>query len=254
MVDEIDYTRGDGEAEAFAAAALRKNKGVDADDRSVHIDQRAAAVAGVDGSVGLDVGERLARIGLASHGADHSHGDRILEAFGTADGEDELANTRALGKQGKRGKVFFVDLEQGEVGFFVNSDEARFEDVALAYGDSPAGIARQGQRHTDALCTFDDVSVGDDVAIGIDNHSRADRLLAHDERGLSAILFVKRTVAGDENLNYRGRNFGGEGFKGVVELGQGLGGGGGLFFFCGGSWGGSLLGGLCWQGYRCGQN
>ena len=60
-VDEIDDARGNGETQAFTASALRQDKGVDAENRAVHIHERASAVAGVDGRVGLNVGERLGR-------------------------------------------------------------------------------------------------------------------------------------------------------------------------------------------------
>src|SRR5208282_2405750 len=75
VVDEIDDARGNGEAQAFTASALRKNEGVDPEDRAIHIDQRASAVAGIDGGVSLQVGERLGRIGLTRERADYTHSD-----------------------------------------------------------------------------------------------------------------------------------------------------------------------------------
>ena len=63
VIDKIDDARWYGEAEAFTASALGKNKSVDADDRAVHIDQRASAIARVDGGVGLDVGHCFFRMG-----------------------------------------------------------------------------------------------------------------------------------------------------------------------------------------------
>ena len=56
---------GMAKPKTFAASALGKNEGVDTHDVAVHIDQRASAVAGVDGRIGLNVGERLGGIGLA---------------------------------------------------------------------------------------------------------------------------------------------------------------------------------------------
>ena len=61
VIDEIHDAGGDGEAQAFAAAARREDESVDANDRAIHIDERSAAVAGVDGRVGLDVGQWLSR-------------------------------------------------------------------------------------------------------------------------------------------------------------------------------------------------
>ena len=100
--------------------------------RAVHIDQRASAVAGIDGSVGLQVGERLGGIGLAGERTDHAHGDRILQTFRTADGEHELADAGALrADQRKRGQIGFIDFEQGEIGFLVLADQAGLENAAL---------------------------------------------------------------------------------------------------------------------------
>ena len=266
VIDEIHDAGGYGEAQAFTATALRKNECVDAENRSIHIDQRSAAVAGVDGSIGLDIGEGLVGIGLTSDGADYSHGDGVLQALGTADGENELTYARTmLGEQGKRREILFIDLEQGKISLFVGADQAGLEDAASARRDGAAVVSGQGQSHADALRTFDYVIVGDDVAVGVDDDSGADGVLAHDERGLGAAFFVQRTVSGDDNLDYRGRYFGGETFQSIVDLHESGGGGGGfvrlglrlflcrvLLFFCGCSWvGGRLLG---HQACGCGQN
>src|SRR5258708_10927852 len=115
-VDKVDYPRGNGEPEAFAASALRQDKSVDAENRAVHVDQRAAAVARVDGSVSLNVGDRFGGVGLAGERADHAHSDGILQAFGTADGEDELSHMRALrADEGKSRQFGLVNLEQREI-------------------------------------------------------------------------------------------------------------------------------------------
>ena len=88
----------------------------------------------------------------------------------------------------------------------------------LPAGDGAAVVGGQGQSYADALRAFDDVGVGHDVAVGIDDDSGADGVLAHDESGLRAVLFVQRAIAGDENLNHRGGYFGGETFQGIVDL------------------------------------
>ena len=54
VVDLDDGVGGHGEAHALIAARLGEDGGVDADDLAVHVQQRAAGVAGVDGRVGLD--------------------------------------------------------------------------------------------------------------------------------------------------------------------------------------------------------
>ena len=81
--DEMDAAGGNGEAQTFAASALRENESVDAQHRAVHIDQRSPL--GFMGRLGLQVGERLGR-GWGER-TDYAHGDGILQTFRTADGE-----------------------------------------------------------------------------------------------------------------------------------------------------------------------
>ena len=165
VVDEIDHARGNGEAQAFAASALRKNESVDAENRAVHIDQRASAVAGIDGSIGLQVSERLGGIGLAGECADHAHGDRILQPFGTADGEHELPDMRALAEQRKGRQIGLVNFEQREIGVFMLADESRLENAALPDRHLAGGVAHgQRQRDANALCALNHVRVRHDVA------------------------------------------------------------------------------------------
>ena len=45
---------GDGEADALEAAAAAEDRGVEADQAALHVDERAARVARVDGRIGLD--------------------------------------------------------------------------------------------------------------------------------------------------------------------------------------------------------
>ena len=60
----------------------------------------------------MNVGERLLGVRLTGDGAHYSHGDGVLQAFGTADGKDELANAGALLRgEGERGEIFFLDLQ-----------------------------------------------------------------------------------------------------------------------------------------------
>jgi hypothetical protein len=72
------------------------------------------------------------------------------------------------------------------------------------------------------LRSFYDVGVGHDVAVGINDDTGADSVLANDEGGLSAVFFAEGAISGDKDLDYRRRNFGGEAFESFVELGQGL--------------------------------
>ena len=106
LLDDIaNEGGGDGEAEAFVAAGLRKDERIDADEAAFGIDEGAAAVAGVDGGVGLDVAEGIRVADVAGDGADDAEGDGVAKAKGIADGEDEVALAEAGGGgEGKDGE------------------------------------------------------------------------------------------------------------------------------------------------------
>ncbi len=83
----------DGEADALTG---RVDRGVDADDLTARIEQRSAAVARIDRSVGLD--EVVVRTGAerTALGADDSHRDRMAEAERIADGDDVFADLQRI--------------------------------------------------------------------------------------------------------------------------------------------------------------
>ena len=59
----------------------------------------------------------------------------------------------------------------------------------LPSGSSVAPPAGTGSTTRMRLGAFDDVRVGDDIAVGIDHHSGADGALPHDERGFGSSVF-----------------------------------------------------------------
>ena len=66
--------------------------GVDAHDLPLQVDQGAAAVAGVDGGVGLDEVVIGARADHPAFGADDSGGHRLFQSEGTSDGHHPVAH------------------------------------------------------------------------------------------------------------------------------------------------------------------
>jgi hypothetical protein len=84
--DRAGHVGRDREADALVPAGARQDRGVDADELAVEIDQRAAGVAGVDRGVGLDEVLVLldAQAGAADR-ADDAHGHRLADAEGIAD-------------------------------------------------------------------------------------------------------------------------------------------------------------------------
>ena len=73
-IDFAHDVTGDGKSNAFASARLRINHGVDSRNLPVNIQQRTAAVARIDGRVGLNVKHRLFGLQLARCSAHIPHG------------------------------------------------------------------------------------------------------------------------------------------------------------------------------------
>ena len=85
-----------GKPDPGAAAAARRNPGVEADYLTLQVDQRAAGVAGVDGRVGLDVLGDVGAVetarGLAAERAHDPGGDAGLEPEGTAHRQHQVTH------------------------------------------------------------------------------------------------------------------------------------------------------------------
>jgi hypothetical protein len=95
--DAVDGVDGDGEADAGADAAGGIDRGVDADESSRAVEQRAAGVAGIDRGVGLDdVFDRASGDGLdrSPSAAEHAGGERLIEAERVADREGFLTDLK----------------------------------------------------------------------------------------------------------------------------------------------------------------
>ena len=134
------------------------------------IEERAAAVAGVDRRVGLDevvVGPGADRARLGAHDA-HRHG--VAETKRIADGHHVLADAQLLARAERdRRQIARTDqLEHREI-------EARV--AALHLG---VELAIVGELHAAPIGVFHDVRVGDHVPDAIDQKPRPKGLLAID--------------------------------------------------------------------------
>ena len=98
--DLFDIVDGNGEADALAA---RIDGGVDADHLAAEVEERPAAVAGIDRGVGLDEVVVGARADGAAFGADDSEGDRVAEAERIADGDHVFADAERVARSERRG-------------------------------------------------------------------------------------------------------------------------------------------------------
>jgi len=140
---------------------------------AIDIDKRTAAVAGVDGGVGLEevfVGD-AAEGEAAVFGTEDAFADTGFVTDGVTDDDDGLAEE--VGGEGVEGEVReggegFVfrrnDFDEGEVEFRDAADEFGGVGVLVFEGDFDGGVAGAG----------DDVVVGDDVAVRIDEEAGAE--------------------------------------------------------------------------------
>ena len=211
VADDVARRR---EADAFAAARLRVDEGVDADQPALGIDQRAAAVARIDGRVGLDVDHRVFRRQLARDGADDAERDRRVEAERAAEREHQLARPQRVGvAEGERRQRLGLDLDHRQIGLVIDRDDLRADRAAAPAEDGASGLAarrRKRQLDLDARRVLDHVRVGHDVAVGIDDDAGAAAPLEHRLRARVGIVLVWRREAGDEDLHDAGADFLGE--------------------------------------------
>ena len=111
--------------------------GVDADHLAAIVDQRAAAVAWIDGGVGLDVGHPLAlthRIG-ALDGTDDPGGHRVVQAEGVTDGDRHFAWAHPGGiPQGGHRQFRGHHLDHGHIGEGVTAEHLAVEAAAIGQG------------------------------------------------------------------------------------------------------------------------
>ena len=91
------HVAGNGKAQSFAAARLREDERVDAHHAAIHIHQRAAAVAGIDGRIRLHVSRRIVFAHLPRGGAHHAHGDGVLQPLRAAEGKHHLSLLEFVG-------------------------------------------------------------------------------------------------------------------------------------------------------------
>ena len=152
------------------AARAREDRGVDADQAAVEIDQRAAGIARIDGGVGLDEELVVADARLACAPA-----PRRCRASPSARRRTDCrwraprrrpASASELAKC-ERGKVLVrvLDAQHGEIAALVLEHDRGLE------------LALVGERHLDLVGALDHVHVGDDEA-GRDRRSRRSRASA----------------------------------------------------------------------------
>jgi hypothetical protein len=140
IIDKADGVAGSSETDAVIGAGAREDKGVDAGDVAVGVNEGAAAIAGIDGGIGLDVFDGVIGAHLAGDGADDPHGDGVFQAVGATEGEDELTLAEAAGVgEGEMREIDAVDFEDSEISFAVEADELGGSEFACRFDAGVAG-------------------------------------------------------------------------------------------------------------------
>ena len=178
----------------------RTDCGVDADDFAARVDQRAAAVAEVDGRVGLDIVVQARVAQFAADETDDPDGHRVDVAERVADGAHPFADPQFVGVAERHGRQV------------VPPGNPQQRDVDSRIGAHHLGTKRSaiGERDGDAFSRSDDVMVGKNVAVTVDEETAAgatrtvkvawigvgaEELLAAPERG---------SLAGRVDVDHRG--------------------------------------------------
>ena len=132
---------------------------IDAHHLTAHIDQWPARIAGVDGHIGLDEGQIVARVALL--GTDNAGRDRVVQTKGRADGHDPFAHFEAVDVADfDHGQTSGLDLDHGHIAAFVHAHNAGLE------------LALIGQSHQHLVSTVHHMGIGHDEAIGGQDEAR----------------------------------------------------------------------------------
>ena len=221
-VHGADDIAGRGEADAFVAAGLRRDGGVDADQPSTQIDEWSAAAARVDRGIGLNPDHGRFRFQLARHGADDTERDRVHQPERAAEREHQLTRFQLV-RVGERngGQLVAVDLDDGKIRLEIHADNLRADDVGRGSEKGRAGC-RPGNLHANATGAAHDVCVGDDVAGRIDDDARAGGTLGPDQIAAPRHEPVTSRVGGREDLDDRRTDVARGGLERGAELRGGL--------------------------------
>src|SRR5437868_4708559 len=114
--------------------------------------------------------ELAAIVDIPSLGRDDSGSDRLLESERTTNREHPVTHIHRvrISEFRNRKLMIYLNLDNSQVGFSVGADHLR---VVL----HSRRIAIE--LHPNPICLINHVLIGNDVALGIDNHARSQRML-----------------------------------------------------------------------------
>ena len=164
---------GNGKADSNRTPRRRDDRGIDADDLAVEVEQRSAGIAAIDRRISLNVVVVGTGIDVAVARGNDACGHRAAEAEWIADGNDPFAQSQLVGiaEFDRLERLVGMHPQQREIALAVLADERGLELGAVVENDA------------------DFVRVGDDVIIGDDKAGRID-----DEAGTERIDPMRRLI------------------------------------------------------------
>ena len=161
--DVLGHRNGNGKTDILCALCLTQVTGIDANDFAEVVNQRTAAIAGIDGSIGLDeiLVKNRPQI-IAAGCADNTHGHGMAQSKGIADGQYHIAYSH--------GAIFCQRCSRQTVEVNFKHCQVRFRVAANYLRCCKAAIP---QTHSDILNTIDHVIVCQDITIFAYQYTRA---------------------------------------------------------------------------------
>ena len=207
-----------GKAHARAGARIALDKRINAHQLTIVVNERATRVARVDGGIGLDhVGIDGVTVGRA-HGRGaiqrrhNTRRDRLFVTERRTDCHDPLAHVELGGitdlDRRELGGVGVLELDDGQVARGIVAHELGLVRGSVVHGNHVLVIA------------IDHVVVGEDVALGIEHHARADAARAVRLVGRLRKRIVLATARSGSDGNDGGQGLGRDGLgqRGVLGV------------------------------------
>ncbi|MNV01074.1 hypothetical protein D3C71_912620 [compost metagenome] len=164
--DILGKLRRHGESDTDRTAARRNDRRIDADHLALHVEERTAGIALVDGRIRLDEIVIGAGIDITPARGNNTDRQRSAKPEGIADGHHPVADAHAARITELDGlqRRFRLHLQDGKIGFRIGANQRRLE------------LRTVRENHLDGVGTLDDVVVGDDVTGRVDHETGPQRI------------------------------------------------------------------------------
>ena len=165
--DAAHEIHGDGKADAFGPLLLGKHCGVDADQLTIHVDQRAAGIPKVDGRIGLnEICKGRKAQAAAADCTNDALRDGLAQTQRIADRKHDVAGAKLVGSAERHHReIRQIDAKDGEVSVRVRTDNRWSRHSAI------------GELDSNFRSVLNDVMIRYDVPACIDDDSRAETAL-----------------------------------------------------------------------------